>query len=329
MKIPLVITSINPPTKAVKEFAKQDLKIIVVGDYKSPKNWSSEEITFLSLEDQQNLGFELEKLMPKNAYSRKNLGYLYAMRSNPDLIAESDDDNIPYDNWLSFFAIDTFNSTLENQGFVNVYSYFTDEFIWPRGLPLDELRTNPIISKNPTRIFNIGMYQGLANQDPDVDAIYRLVISKYLDFNDIIPLVLGKGTIAPMNTQNTITIKKFFPLMYLSSHVPWRFTDILRGLIAQPIMWLYDFNTAFFKASVYQDRNPHDLMRDFGEEIECYIYPKKIIELIGSVISSNFSVEANLIKSYEVLIDAGIVDKKEIILLKAWLNDLDKISQDY
>jgi hypothetical protein len=328
MKLPLVITSINPPTKAIKEFARQNLDVIVVGDKKTPSEWKVKGVKFLSLEEQQNLAFEIVKKLPVNNYSRKNIGYLYAMKLNPEKIIDSDDDNIPYENWGSYFNLKSSKITTESQGFVNVYSYFTEEFIWPRGLPLDELRTKPVIEGTVNSPVKIGMYQGLANQDPDVDAIYRLVISKYLNFDQKPPLILSKGTIAPINTQNTITDRKFFSLMYLPSYVGFRFSDILRGLIAQPIMWLYDYYVGFFEASVYQDRNPHDLMKDFSQEIECYLFPKKIISIVSGVIDSKHSVEKNLQLAYESLVIEGILDAKELGLLELWLLDLKSISLD-
>ena len=67
----------------------------------------------------------------------------------------------------------------------------------------------------------------------------------------------------PYNTQNTATRKELFPLLYLPAYVTFRFTDILRGLIAQPIMWLYDYHLGYSGATVTQKRNAHDYFEDF------------------------------------------------------------------
>ena len=79
---------------------------------------------------------------------------------------------------------------------------------------------------------NVGVWQGLADEDPDVDAIYRLTSDTPCYFNERNPVVLAKGTVCPFNTQNTIIIKPLFNLLYLPTTATFRFTDILRGLVA-------------------------------------------------------------------------------------------------
>src|SRR5687767_10653339 len=94
----VVITSINPPGEAIEKFARwQDWEIIVVGDRKTPGNWSHAGVTFLGMDSQYDLFDEFAHSIPENTYTRKTIGYLYAIRNGADLIFESDDDNIPYD----------------------------------------------------------------------------------------------------------------------------------------------------------------------------------------------------------------------------------------
>ena len=58
-------------------------------------------------------------------------------------------------------------------------------------------------------------------------------------------MVLGTGTMSPFNTQNTLIRKELFALLYLPTYVTFRFTDILRGLVAQPIMWAAGYALGF------------------------------------------------------------------------------------
>ena len=45
IKTPIIITSINHPTEAIKAFAKLDnFELIVVGDLKSPDNWKLDNV---------------------------------------------------------------------------------------------------------------------------------------------------------------------------------------------------------------------------------------------------------------------------------------------
>jgi hypothetical protein len=173
---------------------------------------------------------------------------------------------------------------------------------------------------------NVGIWQGLADQVPDVDAIYRLTSDAPCNFMDREPVVLDTGTVSPCNSQNTIIRKELFALLYLPTQVTFRFTDILRGLIAQPIMWLYDYQLGFLKATVIQRRNPHNYMDDFISEIPMYQYSERIIEIVSKSISESVNIETNLYNAYNSLLRSKIVSKKEMITLEAWLKDLEEVT---
>jgi hypothetical protein len=80
--------------------------IIIVGDRKTPADFDLPGADYLSVERQHDLFGELASIIPLNHYARKNLGYLYAMRQGAELIAETDDDNIPYpDKYPNFCPI--------------------------------------------------------------------------------------------------------------------------------------------------------------------------------------------------------------------------------
>ncbi|VDM75263.1 unnamed protein product [Strongylus vulgaris] len=42
------------------------------------------------------LGFRLLSVSPENSYTRKNIGYLYAIKNGAKWIYDTDDDNKPY-----------------------------------------------------------------------------------------------------------------------------------------------------------------------------------------------------------------------------------------
>ncbi|MFD1095247.1 STELLO glycosyltransferase family protein [Salegentibacter chungangensis] len=320
----IVITSIFEPTEAVIAFSKmKDYELVVVGDKKTPVNWHYNNVDFISVEKQKDDKSELSRVLPYNHYCRKMLGYLVAMRSGADYIVDTDDDNIPKDNWSYPEFSQEFECLPGNKGFINIYQLFTKKKVWPRGLPLKFINTQFDLGKDLyTKSCNIGIWQGLADEDPDVDAIYRLTNDSKCYFNQRTPVVLGRGTISPFNTQNTIIRKELFPLLYLPTYVTFRFTDILRGLVAQPIMWLYGYELGFTNATVIQKRNEHDYMTDFISEIPMYENCEKIIELVSRSVSISNSIEANLYQAYRALLKERVVCEKEIITLKAWLKDI-------
>jgi len=326
----IVITSIFEPTEAVYAFSKMsDHQLMVVGDKKTPKDWHCENVDYISLENQENFNFELAKVLPYNHYCRKMLGYLKAIKNGANYIVDTDDDNIPKDNWSFPEFEDEYDCTLENRGFVNIYQLYTKRKIWARGLPLNLISKQFELEKDLSeKKCKVGIWQGLADEDPDVDAIYRLTDDTPCYFEEREPVVLGKGTVSPFNTQNTIIREELFSLMYLPTYVTFRFTDILRGLVAQPIMWLYGYQLGFVNATVVQKRNPHDYMKDFLSEIPMYQHCEKVIELVLNSISKSDTIETNLYNAYKALLKENIVCENEMITLEAWLKDLRALNRN-
>lgn len=326
MKGVIVITTIFPPSDAVKAYARlPDTELIVAGDKKTPADWAWSGATFLPAERQDSIGPALAKRLPYNHYCRKMFGYLAAAESGAEVVIDTDDDNLPKINWGFPGFEGAYETISEPTGFVNIYQWFTHAPIWPRGLPLDLIRTRfDTDRERVTQRCRVGIWQGLADDDPDVDAIYRLTSDRPCQFESRSPLVLARGVICPFNSQNTAIRRELFPLLYLPAHVTFRFTDILRGLVAQPIMWLSGFSLGFTEATVAQERNPHDYTKDFISEIPMYLNCRRVIEVVSEAISARDSLESNLHKAYVALLRAGIVGDEEIDSLEAWLSDLQR-----
>ncbi len=298
------------------------LHLVVVGDRKTPADWSCPPAQYLGPDASTGA---LAAALPWNHYSRKMLGYLHAVRLGADVIYDTDDDNVPKSAW----AVPSFEGehecTPDDLGFVNVYASFTDQRIWPRGFPLslirDETRVVPdsTLRRQPVRV---GVWQQLADGEPDVDALYRLVDGGDCHFRSRAPIVLGAGTVCPFNTQSTAIRRELFPLLYLPSTVTFRFTDILRGLVAQPIMWAAGYALGFTEATVVQERNPHNLLADFADEIPMYLHGADVPALVSRVIEPGASVADNLSRAYDALREAGLVQPAELPRLQAWLDEL-------
>lgn len=320
MKKFIVITSIFNPTEAISAFAKlKDYQLIVVGDKKSPSDWQHENVIYLDTNKQVELNSSLANAIPFNHYGRKMMGYAYAIQQGADLIIDTDDDNIPYGDWGFPNFEGTYLQSEKDLGWVNIYHYFTDQHIWPRGLPLRNIRDRreklKMEGKSDT---NVGIWQGLADEDPDVDAIYRLTSDTPCTFKKKDPVVLGVGTACPFNSQNTAIRKELFPLLFLPSFVTFRFTDILRGIIAQPILWQHGYRLGFTSATVVQKRNVHDYFRDFESEVPMYLHTEKSFDAVLNAVGSG-SVKDNLYSAYEALRKINIVEDREMTVLQEWL----------
>lgn len=322
MKKYIVITSIFPPTESVKRFAKiADWKVIVVGDKKTPKNWNLKNVIYLSPREQLKLFPAFASNLPWNSYTRKNVGYLYAINQGADIIADADDDCIPYNNWGNNLIFSGKFKTINSDSFVNIYKYFSDKFIWPRGYPLDKILDRSKI-KTKLKKQEIGVYQFLVDSEPDVDAIYRLTLNKKNFFDKKPPVVLEKNTICPFNTQNTFFIRELFPLLFLPPFTSFRFVDILRGLVAQPLMWLQDFHLAFGGPTVIQKRHYHNFLNDFELEIPVYLYSEKVSIIAVKAIHPRQTILKNMLNVYSALSNQKIIDHQVINSLKMWIKEI-------
>ncbi len=322
MKKFIVITTIFEPGEAIEKFSQQDdYTLVVVGDNKTPKDWHFDNTVFLPITEQVNGSSKFLLALPQNHYCRKIAGYLYAIKNGADVIAESDDDNIPYQGWDFPNFYGNYDMAEPNQGIINIYNFFTTQKIWPRGLPLNKILSS--VNTNTYKSYvNVGVWQALADQDPDVDAVYRLTSNQPCVFEKRNPVILPSSTYAPFNTQNTATCKELFPLLYLPSHVTFRFTDILRGIVAQPIMNKAGYCLGFTQATVFQKRNDHDYSRDFESEIPMYLQVEKALEIAKECSKTGVSVSNNLFDVYCGLEKAGIVNTRELEILELWLKEI-------
>ncbi len=317
----IVITSIFEPSEAVRRFACVDgWQLVVVADKKTPPDWCHENAVFLSVPDQLEMGYPLVKNLSWNHYARKMLGYLYAMQQGAEMIADEDDDNLPLPRWGKV-ALDGVLDTLTQPGFVNIYRFFTDEFIWPRGFPMDELQA-PVPTGMVRKRSRVGIWQFLADEDPDVDAVYRMLFNKPVTFRDREPIVLDEGVYCPFNSQNTLILKDAFAALYLPAFVTFRFTDILRGVVAQPLLWAAGLRLGFGPATAVQLRNPHDYLKDFESEIPAYLQSRKAAYLAADAVRADRPMTENLLAVYESLAEHGIVPRQEVELCQAWVDSL-------
>lgn len=322
----LIITSISAPNAAMRSFSKGCIKnkidFIVIGDSKSPKNFEIDGCRFISVLEQQTLPFKLAQLIPLRHYSRKNIGYLIS--KNKDCIIETDDDNFPMKSFWKVREKYQSVSILKQKGWFNIYSYFTKEHIWPRGLPLEEIQRKNIERQNlKLYIKNCPIQQGLADDNPDVDAVYRLTHKTALYFDQGKKVVLSNGTWSPFNSQNTVWFKEAFPLMYLPSYCSFRMTDIWRSFIAQRIAWECGWEIMFESPTVFQERNEHDLLTDFIDEIPGYINNSRICKMLRDLKlkkGKEYILE-NLIDCYKLMIEEGWIGKEEMQLVKAWCKE--------
>ena len=333
MKKYLVITSVAKPTKSLKIIAnkskKNSVNVLIVGDKKSPKNFRLKNSSFFSLKDQNKLNFSYSSKCPINSYSRKNIGFLLAMKNKANLIYDIDDDNEPENNFFLLKKIKKKTFYISNGGWVNAYNFFSKKKIWPRGFPLSKINEKKYKLKYK-KVTICPINQRLANNDPDVDAIYRLTNNNPLTFNNAQDVALGKKTWCPFNSQNTVWHEEAFPLLYLPAYTSFRMSDIWRSFVAQRICWENNWSILFSNSTVTHKRNKHDLMKDFIDEIPGYLKNFDIAKNLDNLKLKKgvHNIYFNMIKCYTLLCKKKIIDKRELSLLNLWISDLKNLNSN-
>lgn len=338
----VVITSIQPLTDAVEAVARlPSWCVVVVADQKSPASRAdydahtlSDSLVYLDITTQKHLEYSILPLLPHNSYARKNLGYLYALSQGASVIYETDDDNkllsdlAPFlsdEEWLAVYP-----SQEEELPVVNPYAHFGQPSIWPRGYPLTAIGRPDQTALQERRIPS-WIQQSLANGDPDVDAIFRLT-RKPLDapltltFDELAPPVaLPAHTFCPYNSQNTLHHRQAFWALLLPTSVSFRVSDIWRSYWAQRLLWQVGGNLVFLPPTVYQERNAHNYLQDFQEELQLYTDAERFIHFLLHWIPKKSSFPDQIVELSWAMASAGFWGKQDALLSEAWCRDLQQL----
>lgn len=269
----IVTTTINEPTEATLKFASMtDWHLVVVGDTKTPHNSYKElkNITYLSPEDQEKISKELSDAIGWKSIRRRNIGFLHAYNMGADVLATVDDDNIPYENWGKELLVgknvevDLYRDDL---GVFDPISITKHRNLWHRGFPLQYVsKRNPVLigKKKIQCLVQADFWDG----DPDIDAVCRMTQEPIVKFDKFDPF--STINIAPFNSQNTFIDRSLIPYYMVIPHIG-RMDDIWGAYaLQQDLFEKYGRFVVYNKATVYQERNPHDLTIDMEQEMLGY-----------------------------------------------------------
>lgn len=330
-----VVTTIQEPSAGVRAIADQCLEtgspFYVIGDRKTPRGWECPGVEYFGFGEEPAGDFALARMVRPDSYTRKMLGYLAAATSGASWIRETDDDNAPYPSFFegASTAVRARRCATPSR-FINIYGFFTDRHVWPRGFPLSLIReSNADATTEMTDFSGPMVFQALADGDPDVDAVYRLSAPDTSDvsFDSAPPLIVEPGSWTPFNSQATAWPIGLLPLMYLPATCSFRMTDIWRSYIAQRLFPGLGARLVITAATVFQARNEHDLMRDFQDEIEGYTGYERFVDVLEETLieGTPSSVLADLRLLYVALIDARFFTSDEIPILDAWIADMESL----
>lgn len=357
-----VVTTIFHPTLLINQISNLSTWcLVVVGDRKTEDEiWRkyteniSHKVVYLSSRDQEALPYTFVKRLPWNNFGRKNVGYMFAIHHGAKMIWDTDDDNELKDpSFLDVLAEKAsktsvkINETTYDHHLWNPYPTFLKNgfrsgkpknSIWPRGFPLPFIKESKTFSGNKlTESENVGIFQSLADNDPDVDAIYRLsqplpVFFKAMS-NSPKFIALPQGRVAPFNAQATLWFQSSFWSLMLPITVHGRVSDIWRSYIAQRMMHQVGQRLAFTSPIVTQIRNVHSYIADLQAEIPLYTKTHELVKWIYDWKppheAQNHPLVAAMEDLYINLYEIGIVEIEDVSLIQDWMSDLCTLKYDF
>jgi hypothetical protein len=332
-----VLTTINVPN-VLQLYRACDpaVRFFVVGDKKSDDIATRILIdtvpnsVYYSYDDQQQLGYGTNSMLPANCIQRRNIGFLEAVKWGAEIVTSIDDDNIPLD--LSYFG--DMNCRLQwpfngveisgKDGWFDVGQYLQPKSPH-RGFPIQK-KHNPVY-RGVTKA-RIGVVAGVCMADPDISATTRIVSAP--DVQQVAQLleagcVVAHDTRTVWNSQNTSVLRELLPAWGMIPFVQ-RYDDIFASLICKRIMRDRELHVHFGKPFVLQQRNQHDLVRDLKGEVDGMATAIKLADLLDQVILPNKSVAADCRIIWDAIKTSGLMPFEAISAMYAYLTDCEALS---
>ena len=293
--------------------------------------FSYDNCIFLDVERQKSLGFETTKLLPVDHYSRKNIGYLYAIQHGAKFVYDTDDAvvlqtghaNLSFhlEPSESFVMYDTAALT------VNPCTHFGQKTLWLRGLPLESIHEDP-----PSKLVQCGnvlppMQQALINGSTDVDAIFGLTrkeqVNSDINFDSSSKhVILPNGTFAPSNSLSTLFHYSAIWGMLLPVSMSHSVGDIWRGYITQRLLWQFGGTLAFLPPNSFKRGKSGKLNQQLRDEKPLYYDAVDLISFLQKWQSAKTNLFDQALDLSIELAKKKLLDVRDAHLMEAWLHDL-------
>lgn len=338
MKICLITTTIYVP-EVLKLYRAlgPDVKFIVAGDRKTPHHAARELInslgnaTYLSDEDQADLGTAVSEMIGWNKIMRRNLALLEAIKTDADIIITIDDDNIPIGNDYFIEFARLFSKPFNGLAVSTELGWFdVGKLIEPpvphRGFPYSRRQRHILLNASAIVGARVGVASGLWYGDPDIDATTRISqgpnvynLSGLLESG----LIVRPGCFTTFNSQNTAFLRELAPLMMVLVGVG-RYDDIWASYITQRVMMERDEVVHFGKPHVWQQRNQHNLWNNLKDEIYGMEHTDRFIDDLLSADIGKGPVSSQLRRIYAFLSGKTYIPEIVHKVGVAWCDDVER-----
>lgn len=340
----IVFTAVNKPSYFLINLEKtiKEWKIVIIGTNETDDTeWdifcNSKNLIYLSLYEQLTLNYTITSHLKENSYSRKSIGYLFAIQHGAEEIYEMDED-LEFNN-ISFLG-DNFENSFISYGMrndsvmINPYPHFGEANAWPRGYKINNLgkqmnNKNIFYYTNSTN-FNVKplIFQGLINKNPDIDSFFLLTSKRFentFNFNlsGAYPLIYFPNSYVPINSKNTRYLYNIFPFLIFPFSIDEKISDIWRGYIMQFFAWRLNGSVIYYSSDSYKRREPKNININFINEKKNYFELENLFEILNTSHIKNHKPPLEAIIDFiNDLVNKKIFEKNDINIYKSFENDL-------
>jgi len=327
MKVAIVSTSINARPLAYEQWAEYG-DLFIAGDRNAPISLETYVRSLggmyirPGLQDQ----WAFSDTIGWNCIQRRNAAVMEAYAAGDyDYIMTVDDDNVPTGHSFMLRHLDIMSRGASEELFSSAGWVNIGDFVVPnvnqRGHPLwfmHKYTTKALIHPEP-----IVVSQAPIVGIPDCDAVTRITTNPSVDHASR-DVVVSNSCYAPFNSQATIWQRDWAPLIACLPGVG-RYDDIFASFIAQRLMRVRKVHLHVGGPAVFQDRNPHDYMKDLQNELFGMKHTYEVTNRLDHVV---LPADVDLPTMYRACALAlmGLLPHQTIRFMEEWADDWERSS---
>eukprot|EP00850_Spirogloea_muscicola_P001496 SM000005S17293 [mRNA] locus=s5:1255943:1261357:- [translate_table: standard] len=307
---------------------------------------------------QEALGFRTAKMLPRHAFARTNIGYLYAIQHGAELVYEASEQgellvsdlqeafhlnvSVAPDQPLLLYEPPIAGGASNVGGsVVNPYIHFGQPSMWPLGYPLDAIVSHFCPARNlPEKSFRAGeavkpvVQHGLTIGAPTVDVLLHLTrVSEIegrrelsVEFDRTAPpVVLPGGLMSPFNADNTLYHTDALWAILLPCTLPQPVAIAWRSYWAQRLLKESGGHLAFFPpSSVKREgaKGEFDAQAAFEASAGALFDARRLVDFLHGWEAHGATLADRLLELTNAMVVEHFLGPADSHLAAAWLQDL-------
>jgi hypothetical protein len=210
--------------------------------------------------------------------------------------------------------------------------------IWPRGFPLQDIKLSSLSFTTSSTVGDssqvtttlrsipcskIAVVQATCDEDPDVDAIYRLTRPLPVSFDNApataMRLIIPSGRYSPYNAQATTHMYSAFWGLLLPYTVVGRVTDIWRSYFTQRILHDLGLAVVYSPPLVVHNRSAHNYIADLQAEQDLYMKTAALLSFLSTWTDTSQKLPARIENLAIALYERDYIGLEDVLAMQEWL----------